>query len=397
MTAICESSHSRFISPSGMSQPIERQLFDQNLAAQLVVHPSDGVIRDANRAAEDFYGVPAGGLIGTSVVSLSTLPGEDTLQLLEIAADIGAHAYAIPHRHASGEVRLVELYAGPLTAGDAKLAHLIVHDVTERVRAEDEARELHAERVAAQRTASLQEELRRQETLSRMGELVAGVAHEVRTPLFAITSTLDALRARAGSNPELEKYFPVLSQQVDRLNALMTDLLEYGKPAALELRRISVGQLIEGVGELTRAAADSARVHLELAPDPHGEVHGDRRRLLQVLQNLVSNAIQHSPPESTVHVDSAYLTSEAGDVVELRVIDAGAGFAPGDLPHLFEPFFSRRAGGTGLGLAIAHRLVHDHGGTIDASNRDGGGACVTVRLPALPDPETHTNHGMHVR
>lgn len=366
-----------------MHQTIERQKFEQNLAAQLVVDPTDGAIVDANRAAEDFYGMPPDGLVGVSVVSLSALPLEDTLQLLEIAADIGAHAYAIPHRHASGDVRLVELYAGPLRTESRRLAHLIVHDVTERVRAEEESRELHAERVASQRTAALQEELRRQETLSRMGELVAGVAHEVRTPLFAISSTLDAMRARAGSgNPELERYFPVLLQQVERLNSLMTDLLEYGKPAALELKRLEVAQLLTGVGELTRGAAESSGVHLELPADPHLNVFGDRRRLMQVFQNLVSNAIQHAPRDSTVSLLVNALTIEGMRWVEFEVLDEGNGFAPADLPHLFEPFFSRRPGGTGLGLALAHRLVHDHGGSIVASNRVGGGACVTVRIPA---------------
>ncbi len=371
-----------------MLPTVERQKFEQNLAAQLVVNPKDGAIVDANRAAEDFYGMSAGGLVGLSVVSLSALPTEDTLQLLEIAADIGAHAYAIPHWHASGDARLVELYAGPLTTESGRFAHLIVHDVTDRVRAEEDARELHAERVAAQRTVSLQDELRRQETLSRMGELVAGVAHEVRTPLFAISSTLDAMRARAGGsgNPELERYFPVLAQQVERLNALMTDLLEYGKPAALEMTRLDVAQLITGVGELTRGAAESSGVRLAFPADPHLEVIGDRRRLLQVLQNLVSNAIQHAPAESTVSLAVTALTIETMRWVEFAVMDEGIGFAPADLPRLFEPFFSRRPGGTGLGLALAHRLVHDHGGTIVASNRDCGGACVAVRIPAAPFP-----------
>jgi signal transduction histidine kinase len=158
------------------------------------------------------------------------------------------------------------------------------------------------------------------------------------------------------------------------------------------MTRLDVAQLIAGVGELTRGAAESRRVHLALPADPHLEVFGDRRRLLQVLQNLVSNAIQHAPSESTVSLAVNDLTIERMRWVEFEVMDEGIGFAPADLPRLFEPFFSRRPGGTGLGLALAHRLVHDHGGTIVANNRDNGGACVAVRIPAASKLEHSPPH-----
>jgi PAS domain S-box-containing protein len=143
------------VPPAASDDPAEapyRQLFEQNVAVQLVVEPTTGAIVDANRAAADFYGYSREALVTRSVTELAALPDDDVLQTLEVAAELGAHLYAFPHRHASGALRLVEIYAGPLSLHGRSLVHMIVHDVTERVRAEDAARELHAERVGQQCT-----------------------------------------------------------------------------------------------------------------------------------------------------------------------------------------------------------------------------------------------------
>lgn len=360
-----------------------RQLFEQNAAVQLVVDPASGAIVDANRAAADFYGAPRERLTQATFTELAALPADDVLQMLEVAAELGAHSFAVPHRHASGELRLVEIYAGPLSMHARALVHILVHDVTERVHAESAARELHAERVAHQRTVALHERLQRQETLSRIGELVAGVAHEVRNPLFAISSTLDAMRARLGDTPEVQRYYPVLAAQVERLNALMRELLDYGKPTALVLERADATGIVDVALGLVRALAAEEGVQLrasiagELLP-----VLADRQRLVQVLQNLVANAVQHAARGTTVEVAVGTTPRGDGRAVEFLVLDRGPGFREGDEARIFEPFFSRRPGGTGMGLAIAHRLVNDHGGEITAANREGGGACLRVVLPS---------------
>ncbi|HEX4936145.1 MAG TPA: ATP-binding protein [Gemmatimonadaceae bacterium] len=359
-----------------------RQLFEENVAVQLVVDPADGRIVDANRAAADFYGVSREALTRRSLTDLAALPGDDVLQTLEVAAEVGAHSVGFPHHHASGELRLVEVYAGPLSMRGRTLVHLIVHDVTERLRAEEAARELHAERVAHQRTVELHEQLRRQETLSRIGALVAAVAHEVRNPLFAISSTLDALRARVGDLPEVQRYYPVIAAQVERLNALMHELLDYGKPAALALEEADPVALVHVALDLAGSLAAGQQVQLAVT---HGAdlptVRADRQRAVQVLHNLVTNAIQHSPRGATVEVRVERTSWHDAPALEFLVLDRGPGFRNGDEARIFEPFFSRRQGGTGMGLALAHRLVHDHEGMIAAANREGGGACLRVVIP----------------
>lgn len=370
--------------PSGPSPDDRyRQLFEENAAVQLVVDPATGRIVDANRAAAAFYGFSRGELTARAVTDLSALPADDVLQTLEVAAEVGAHSYGFPHRAATGELRLVEIYAGPVQSPARRLVHLIVHDVTERVRAEAAERELHAERVTHQRTLALHEQLRRQETLSRMGALVGAVAHEVRNPLFAITSTLDALRERLGDTPEVQRYFPLLASQVDRLSALMRDLLDYGKPATLLLESTPPLGLVSIAVEQVRDAAEAREVALQVTAAPGlPAVRADRQRAVQVLQNLLLNAVQHAPRAGTVDIVLERATLAEAPAVAFSVLDRGPGFAPGDEARVFEPFFSRRAGGTGMGLALAHRLVHDHGGEISATTREGGGACLRVVLPA---------------
>jgi signal transduction histidine kinase len=109
----------------------------------------------------------------------------------------------------------------------------------------------------------------------------------------------------------------------------------------------------------------------------------DQRRLAQVFQNLLENALQHTPTGGRVRLE-ARLVHGQGARVECSIEDDGPGFEPDDLPHLFEPFFSRRHGGTGLGLSIVQRIVTDHGGSITAHNRLPAGAGFTVSLPVTP-------------
>lgn len=229
------------------------------------------------------------------------------------------------------------------------------------------------------RLQTLQESLRRSETMSAMGSLVAGVAHEVRNPLFSISATVDALASELGGRVEYDEYAVLLRSQVARLTQLMRDLLDYGKPPLLRPVAVQPGEVLKRV---LRACAVPAQQHgVELIEDPGGEpaeLHADAVRLEQVLENLVQNAIQHSPRGTAVQV----AVRAADGVVELSVRDQGPGLQAEDIPRLCEPFFSRRKGGTGLGLSIVQRIVEAHGGTLTAENGPAGGAVFTVRLPS---------------
>jgi signal transduction histidine kinase len=156
----------------------------------------------------------------------------------------------------------------------------------------------------------------------------------------------------------------------------MQDLLDYGKPARLALAPAA----LEGIlAEAARACEPLAegRVEVKVTSDLP-PVRVDRQRMIQVLENLIRNALQHSPAAGRVVVEAERASPSS---VRCSVRDSGPGFKTEDLPRLFEPFFTKREGGTGLGLSIAQRIIEQHGGSIAADNHSDGGAVVVVHLP----------------
>jgi signal transduction histidine kinase len=238
---------------------------------------------------------------------------------------------------------------------------------------------LEEERESAVR---LHEALQRREALSVMGTLVAGVAHEARNPLFGISSTLDAFAARVGADDMTAPYMETMRDQVARLGSLMTDLLDYGRPIAGELASGSLPAVLAEVLASCATLGAAAGVGLEMAPAPEAmPIRMDRARLHQVFQNLVQNAVEHTPRGGRVLV-AVRREARAGQLgVCCSVRDAGPGFDTADLPRVFEPFFTRRRGGTGLGLSIVQRIVEQHSGSAWAANHPEGGGVVTVWLP----------------
>ena len=232
----------------------------------------------------------------------------------------------------------------------------------------------------------LQESLRRTATMSEMGSLVAGVAHEVRNPIFGISSTLDAMEARLGTRPEYENYVRILRGELDRISRLMRDLLEYGKPFEFRLSPHPIAKVIEQAVDACSPQAKAAGVEIRVdIRNGSPQVRMDPDRLRIVFRNLLENAVQHSPSGGNVSVEVRQNHDSDRTWVACVVRDSGTGFPAEALGRAFEPFFTLRKGGTGLGLAIAQRTVEEHGGEISADNRSKGGAVVRVRLPIVSD------------
>ncbi|HEX8920391.1 MAG TPA: HAMP domain-containing sensor histidine kinase, partial [Pyrinomonadaceae bacterium] len=250
----------------------------------------------------------------------------------------------------------------------------IMRDITERKRAEEERERLQAA-------------LRRSETMSVMGSLIAGVAHEVRNPLFGISSILDAFEARFGDRQDYQRYIGVLRGEVYRLNDLMHELLEYGSPTSREL---APGSIEDCIAQAIRSCAPLAEQLSVVVVNNVGKrfapVLMDRKRLPQVFSNLLDNALHHSQPGATITVKANVVRRDGHEWLECAIEDCGPGFEEDDLPRIFEPFFTRRRGGIGLGLSIVQRIVEDHGGKISASNRPEGGAVITVNFPLMAVP-----------
>ena len=223
-------------------------------------------------------------------------------------------------------------------------------------------------------------------------QLVADVAHELRTPLANIRGYLEAIED--GVVEPDEATVRTLREEAAQLNRLIDDLQELAQAEAgvlrLDRQASDLGELIERIVAATRARAAEREIALAASIEPAlPPVEIDRQRIAQVLQNLLANALTHTPPGGRVAVAARRLDDRS---VEVAVEDTGAGIAPEDLPHIFERFYradssrARATGGSGLGLTIARQLIVAHGGTIGATSTVGRGSRFAFTLPAPPAP-----------
>lgn len=275
--------------------------------------------------------------------------------------------------------------AVPLRAGEQSLGTLLVMNKGGGFVEEDKQLVTIFASQAAHLVAGAQlfERVRRAEQMAAVGEMVAGVAHEVRNPLCGITTTLSALARRLEDREEVRPFVDVIMAEAGHLNHLMEQLLEHGRPARPDATRADVGQLIrEVVGEWgAQARARGIALDFECAGDLPG-LALDRRKMHGVFVNLIDNALQHTPEGGRVRVSVA----PPGTTREVRieVSDTGAGIPPDKLPRIFDPFYTTRTAGTGLGLAIVQKTIHDHGGTITARSEPGLGTAFVISLPLWP-------------
>ncbi len=229
-----------------------------------------------------------------------------------------------------------------------------------------------------------EEELRRQMELNKrfryLGQLASGVAHEVRNPLNAIMSLATALFDELEDNQDLLPYKEHMLSQVNRLSKLMEDLLAMGKPIAREdFCRLDFKEVIHGSIKLWEQNTSSHKLNISFAEDiEEFTVEGVSTKLEQVVTNLLDNAAQHSPENSTIsiHLDS----NEKSHI--FKIMDQGSGLSREAVEHLFEPFYTSRRDGTGLGLGIVKNIIESHGGSIDLRNNSQGSGCtVEIVLP----------------
>jgi signal transduction histidine kinase len=226
-----------------------------------------------------------------------------------------------------------------------------------------------------------QRELTRAEQLSTMGQLAAGVAHEVRNPLTAIKLLVEAgLRARR-PRPLGEEDLRIIHREVARLERTVQGFLDFARLPSSERAPCDLRGVLEQALELVRARAREQGV--ELIPNSPSEpvlAAVDRVQVGTVLVNLFLNALDAMPSGGRLE---ATLAAPAERMIRLTVADTGAGIPAEMLDKLFLPFVTSKPHGTGLGLSISARILEEHGGSITAANPPGGGACFTVTLPAL--------------
>jgi two-component system sensor histidine kinase HydH len=300
--------------------------------------------------------------------------------------------------------------AMPLTAGDRAVGFLACGD--ERVPEAFASNEIAALIDVADRAAlviensKLYQQMKERDRLAALGEMAAGLAHEIRNPLAAIQGAIQLLmppggaRTAAGAERDAGRaagdgeFLAIIADEVRRLNGVVSEFLDYSRPARAALEPGHVNDLLQRTLKLLESQIPpSVKLEVDLAPDLP-RVACDPEQLRQVFLNLALNAVQAMPKGGELRIttrlgrDELALWRDAtrrAEAVEVRFRDSGPGIPEEARDHIFVPFYTTKEKGTGLGLAICQRIVKAHGGTIGVRSRPGEGAEFVIALPALWD------------
>jgi signal transduction histidine kinase len=248
----------------------------------------------------------------------------------------------------------------------------------------------------------MQTRLRRAERLATLGQVAAGIAHEIRNPLVGIGSTtsllLDDTAPSDGRRADLE----VILQETKRLDRIVNQIIDYARPREIVALAFDMAQLVQEVTKVLDDIRIRKQVTIRLAvPAGLYTIQADRDQFKQVLLNVMQNAIEATSPGGLITVSVAQLAHGVEQGLEIAVTDQGSGISPAHLPHVFEPFFtSGKPRGTGLGLAICRNILDAHGGDITLESEVGNGTTVRVWCPLRQQPqrmqeeESHAGHNL---
>jgi two-component system NtrC family sensor kinase len=290
-------------------------------------------------------------------------------------------------RHSQGEWRSLKCNFSPLFNEEGKIEGVVVsgRDVTEVKRLESQL--IQAEKLAA------------------MGQMLAGVAHELNNPLTAILGASELLRDRQGVDDNTKRQLEMTHRQARRAARIVQNLLEFSRPASPQKKPLDLNVVIDRTLQLHDHSLRRNNVEVEFHSVPGFPlIVGDANQLIQIFLNLISNA-EHAIREVRQSGRIQIRLAHAGTRVTATVQDDGVGIKPEALPKIFDPFFTtkRPGGGTGLGLSICMSIVREHGGNIEASPLPAGGAAFTVMFPVAeiepgktPSPEHDSGAGERV-
>ena len=276
-------------------------------------------------------------------------------------------------RHKQGDWRRILFNFSPLSDESNKIEGVVLsgRDVTDLKR--------------------LEEQLIQAEKLAAMGQMLAGVAHELNNPLTAILGVTELVREREGLDDSMKRQLDLTHRQARRAARIVQNLLEFSRPASPQKKPVDLNSIIERTLQLHEHSLRRNQVAVDFTPETNlPVVVGDANQLIQVLLNLITNAeqaIREVRESGRIRIRLAPLSRN----VVITVQDDGVGIPPESLPKLFDPFYTtkRPGGGTGLGLSICLSIVREHGGTIEAESLPGGGSAFKIYLPVVSEVAEH--------
>ncbi len=225
-------------------------------------------------------------------------------------------------------------------------------------------------------------QLRRADRLSAVGQLAASLAHEIRNPLGSIEGAIDIVE-RTADEERRREFLGIIKKETSRLNGLLTNLLNFARPRAPQIRETQVDAIVRAVADLTSHNAQQQGIQLQLHITPDlPPVECDSEQIIQVLLNVTLNALQASPTGGQISISA----DRSENMILMRVSDEGSGIAEAELDKIFDPFYTTKDGGTGLGLAISYQILAQHGGGIAVERNLDKGMTFTLSLPIRQTP-----------
>ncbi len=344
-------------------QALNQHVID-SLPSGLATTDPDHRILTFNRAAEVITGVPFRSAVGRPIEDVLQLPA--SIEMLPTGVDTKIKA---SRRH---EFR----YRAPDGRGELEIGLTATHLETPGGRA---GLLFTFQDVTA--IKKLERDGAIQQRLAAVGEMAAGIAHEIRNPLASMSGSIQILREELPLSAEQAQLMDIVLRESERLNTTIRSFLAYARPQRFQIARFDVRRALNDTALLLRNSSEVKEGHEIVADIPPSELwyDADEGQIKQIVWNLATNGLRAMPDGGRLRLAAAIDSAEG---VVLTVSDQGIGIPEAELENLFQPFHSTFAKGTGLGLAIVHRIVTDYNGEIQVSSQPKAGTTVSVRLPA---------------
>lgn len=223
----------------------------------------------------------------------------------------------------------------------------------------------------------LRQEVAQSDRMKAVATLAAGMAHEIKNPLTSIKTFAEYLPQKYDDPQFRDRFAKIMAQEVDKMNALVHRLLEFARPAEPQLKLVSLKRVIDETLDLLQGTLLKNQIQTQTIFDPTDTIYADEGQLKQALLNVILNSIEAMPGPGRIAVS----TVRQNGSIAIVVADSGPGIAKKDFQHIFDPFYTTKAGGTGLGLSVVHSIVRQHGGRVAVESEIGKGTTIRMVLP----------------
>jgi two-component system sensor histidine kinase PilS (NtrC family) len=343
-------------------QVVHRDVIE-SITSGLMTTDLEGIVTSANLAGLEILGRGEAELVGSPIQQSGLFSADHWREATAASEQTGRMRSEVQTTRGDGETRYVGFTISRLTDafGNHRGYIIIFQDLT--------------------RWRRIQEELRMKDRMVAVGELAAGLAHEIGNPLAAISGSVQMLAGRVEGDPAQRKLIEILLKESHRLDRTIKGFLRFARPRERSSVSFDIARLLTENFELLRNSEEvSEHHHLKLELDtPTARLFADPDQVSQIFWNLARNALRAMPDGGTLRV----VGQHSADWYRLQVIDTGRGMTEEQRTNLFHPFHSFFDGGTGIGMAIVYRIVQDHGGRLRVDSRPGAGAAITVELPTV--------------